>query len=64
MTDHTDAPTAVEIEVSEAMVEAVLAEYERDNPGQTAQAMTSEEFADRMMAKIIAGAKIVTGGRA
>lgn len=47
----TDTPRAV-IEAGPEMVEAVMKEFEADNPGLSADAMTSEEFADRMMKKM------------
>ena len=49
--------TNMVLEFSAEMVEAVLREYEADNPGRTAGSMTSEEFGRRMMRKIVASAR-------
>ena len=50
--------------MSEDMVQAVMDEFCRDNPGRTVEAMSAKEFADRMMAKVKASAQIVEGGNA
>jgi hypothetical protein len=59
-----EKPVLVEFEISEADVEAVINEYQAANPGKAACDMTPEEFADRMMKKILATAKMIEGGNA
>jgi predicted secreted Zn-dependent protease len=54
-------PPQVQIDMSEDMVEAVMREWELEHPGRTAREMTSGEFADRMMEKVVASAKFVPG---
>lgn len=49
----------VVVEVSVDMIEAVLKEYEAENPGRTLANMTSAEFSARMMKKVLAGAKTI-----
>ena len=45
----------MKVTIDKAMTEAVLAEFEADNPGKSFYEMSSAEFADRMMKKIKAG---------
>lgn len=54
----------VELEMREADVEAVIREFQTDNPGKAACDMTPEEFADRMMKKVLATATVIEGGNA
>jgi hypothetical protein len=54
----------VELEMRDADVEAVINEYQADNPGKAAADMTPKEFADRMLKKIMATATIVEEGNA
>jgi hypothetical protein len=56
-------PTIVEITFTREMVRDVILAWERDHPGNLDK-MTSEEFADRLMKKIEATARIVEGGKA
>ena len=49
----------LKLTLDKAMVEAALAEWERDNPGRSITEMTSEEFGDRIMAKLTGTAEIV-----
>lgn len=47
---------------SPAIIEEVMQEWGRENPGRNAEDMTGEEFADRMMKKMYASAvKLPTG---
>lgn len=59
-----EKPILVELEMREDHVEAVIAEYQADNPGKAACDMPPKEFADRMMKKILATATVIEGGRA
>ena len=45
---------------SAKMIEQVLAEWERENPGKNADEMSGEEFSDRVMAKIKASMTVVS----
>lgn len=47
-------------EISQAMVEEVMKEYETDNPGRTVDSMSADEFAERMMKKFSASAKPIS----
>ena len=47
----------MKVAIDKAMTEAVMSEFEADNPGKTFYEMTSTEFADRMMKKIKSGPK-------
>ena len=47
------------IEMGPEDVEAVMREYEAENPGRTAQAMSSDEFANRFMKRMYANAQRV-----
>jgi len=49
----------VTVDLSEDMIEEVCREYELEHPGRTAEAMSAEEFSDRIMVKINASAKRV-----
>lgn len=50
----------VELTISREMVEQVLTEWEQEHPGQDAfPDMGEDEFADRMMAKITASARLL-----
>ena len=49
----------ISLNFSEEMIEQVFREFEADNPGQTFNAMSEDEFAKRMMAKIEARAEWV-----
>jgi len=57
-----EKPMLVELEMREADVEAVIIEYQAANPGKAACDMTPEEFADRMVKKILATATMIEGG--
>jgi hypothetical protein len=59
-----EKPMLVDLGISEADVEAVITEYQAANPGKAACDMTPEEFADRMMKKVLATAKMIEGGNA
>ena len=48
----------------EADIEAVIKEFEAENPGKTARDLEANEFADRMLKKIMATATIVEEGNA
>ena len=48
----------------EADIEAVIKEFEAENPGKTARDLGANEFADRMLKKIMATATIVEEGNA
>jgi hypothetical protein len=56
----------VELEMRESDIEAVVKEFEAENPGKTARDLEPKEFADRMLKKIMATATIVEeeGGNA
>jgi hypothetical protein len=54
----------VELEMREADIEAVIKEFEAENPGKTARDLEANEFADRMLKKIMATATIVEEGNA
>jgi hypothetical protein len=57
-------PTKIEISLRREDVDAVIREYEAAHPGKSFVDMTPREFADRMMAKLLASgwvsASIVT----
>jgi hypothetical protein len=57
-------PQAVQIELSVEMVQQAMDEFVRDNPGKTVDAMTSKEFADRVMKKVYASGRVIEGGNA
>lgn len=59
-----DKPVLVELEVREEDIEAVMTEFEADNPGRTARDMTPKEFSDRMMKKIMTTVNVIEGGSA
>jgi hypothetical protein len=47
------------LDVSGSAIEAVMGEFEREHPGKSAlRDMRPEEFADKMMAKILATARM------
>jgi hypothetical protein len=54
----------VQIEISKDMIEQVMREWESEHPGCLVIDMSPDEFADRMMKKIMASAKIVQVGDA
>ena len=57
----THAPDRmIELNLSVNMIEEVFAEYERENPGRTHLAMSPDDMADRIMAKVMASAKYIT----
>jgi hypothetical protein len=58
----SEKPVVIELEMREADVEAVINEYQTDNPGKAARDMTPEEFAQRMMRKILATVTVIEGG--
>lgn len=47
----------VEIQLGPDMIEEVMKDYERENPGKSADGMTPREFTDRMMTKMAATAR-------
>lgn len=57
-----DKPAAVEIQISKKMIEDVMNEFEREHPGMSCDAMDGKEFADRLMKKIEASARVIVGG--
>ena len=57
-------PAVLQVQLSVRMIEEAMEEYERDNPGKTAYAMSGKEMADRVMKKIYASAEIIEGGNA
>jgi hypothetical protein len=48
----------VELQLGPAMVEEVLREWKREHPGCKVEEMPPGEFADRMMAKMMATARL------
>lgn len=58
-TTHPRKPRGVAIIISPEMIEEVLSEWEAEHPGKNAREMSEDEFADRMMAKITASARII-----
>lgn len=48
----------VELQIGPTMIEEVMKDYEREHPGHDASEMTSTEFADRMMAKVMDTARV------
>ena len=52
----------VEIEISQAMVQEVMDEWRRENPTLGLDKFPPKEFADKMVAKIKATAKLLPGG--
>jgi hypothetical protein len=58
----TEKPLLVELEMREADVEAVFLEYQAANPSKTPRDMTPDEFAERMLKKILATATVIEGG--
>ena len=55
----------VELKMREEDVEAVIKEFEAENPGKSAADMTGKEFADRLMAKMVGVTlTVVEGGNA
>lgn len=51
------------MELTPATIDEVMADFERENPGRIADAMSSKEFADRMMAKLKDSAFLTTKGK-
>jgi hypothetical protein len=64
MTREPEKPVLVELEMREEDVEAVINEFQADNPGKAACDMSNKEFADRMMKKIMATMNVIEGGSA
>lgn len=59
-TTHKRGPRGVEISISPEMIEQVFLEWEAEHPGRRANMdMGEDEFANRMMAKIRASARII-----
>ena len=59
-TTHPRKPRGVEISMSPEMIEEVFAEWEAEHPGRRAHFdMGADEFANRMMVKIRASARII-----
>jgi hypothetical protein len=58
-TTHPRKPRGVEISMSPEMVEQVMSEWEAQHPGQSVRDMGADEFANRMMVKIRASARII-----
>ena len=60
-----EKPIMVELKMREEDVEAVIKEFEAENPGKSAADMTGKEFADRLMAKMVGVTlTVVEGGNA
>lgn len=58
-------PSLVEMDLSEAMIEEVFQEFEREHPGQDIRkVVTPEQFSKRLMEKIMGTAHKVEGGNA
>lgn len=57
-------PGMLQVQLSAKMIEEAMADYERENPGMSASAMSPKEMADRVMKKIYASAEIIEGGNA
>ena len=57
-------PAILQIQLSAKMIEEAMTDFERENPGMNASAMSPEEMADRVMKKIYASAEIIEGGNA
>ena len=47
-------------EITPAMIEEVARDYEREHPGMNSDAMTSAEFADRLMDKFYKSARPIS----
>ena len=54
----------ITMSVTEETVDKVMADFERENPLQMADSMSSKEFADRMMKELEASAFSTTKGNA
>jgi len=59
-----EKPANVEFALSNQMILDVVREYEDEHPGQDGWKMDSKEFADRMMKKVAASARVIVGGNA
>ena len=57
-------PVILRLQLPRRMIEEAMNDYERENPGQSASAMSSKEMADRVMKKLYASAEIIEGGNA
>ena len=57
-------PSIVQMDMTPEMVEEVMNDFCRENPGRTTEAMDGKEFADRLMAKMLASAQKIEGGNA
>lgn len=51
----------VDVNISDAMIIAVVQDYEREHPGADGWQMPSREFSGRLMKKIMASAEVVEG---
>ena len=60
----TEKPSIIQIDLSAASIEEVMREWEREHPGRDATEMSSKEFADRVMAKMMDSATKIEGGTA
>jgi hypothetical protein len=63
MTRKKAKPFLVELSITPEMVRDVIVAWEREHPG-ALDKMAPEQFADRLMKKIEATAKLVEGGNA
>ena len=54
-----EAQMTVQIEMSEKMVQEIMDEWQHQHPGADLDRLSAKEFADRMLVKIKATAKLV-----